>query len=46
MVCVECFDLGVLMRSLKSTKKPDSRFSKMVRPASRKDLIANLTFHN
>jgi len=46
MVCIVCFDLGGLMRS-KSTKRPASRFSKMVR-----DLLAcretscftNLTF--
>jgi len=32
---MECFDLWELMRSLKSTKRPASRFSKMVR-----DLLA------
>jgi len=35
MVCIESFDLWRIMRSLKSTKRPASRFSKMV-----KDLLA------
>ena len=31
MLCIVCFDLWVLIRSLKSTKRPASKFSKMVR---------------
>jgi len=38
MVCMEYFDIWVLMRSLKSTKRPVRRFSKMIR-----DLITEKT---
>ena len=37
MLCMVRFDFWVIMRSLKSTKRPDSRFSKMVR-----DLLAEI----
>ena len=40
MLCKVCFDLWVLMRSLKkSTKKPASRYSKVVR-----DLLAEIPY--
>ena len=48
MAYVECFDFGVLMSSLKSTKTPDSKFSKMVRdfPAGKTSLqISHLITH-
>ena len=46
MLCIECFDLWVLMKSLKSTKRPASRFSKNgQRPAGRDPLAEDLIKH-